>query len=72
MKMIAGFIEPSSGSVEVDGLALGKTLLFKKNRISTGVLFGPNASDRLPDLSGELHWLKRMIGSLVSVSKRLD
>ena len=40
MKMITGFIEPSSGSVEVDGLALGENTvgIQKKNRISTGEL----------------------------------
>ena len=57
MKMITGFIEPSSGSVEVDGLVLGRTLLvFKKNRIPTGELscLARNASDRLLDLSSKI------------------
>ena len=57
MKMITGFIEPSSGSVEVDGLVLGEsTVGIRKNRISTGELscLARNASDRLPDLSSEI------------------
>ena len=57
MKMITGFIEPSSGSVEVDGLVLGEnTVGIQKNRIPTGELscLARNASDRLLDLSSKI------------------